>query len=142
MAINRRPDPEDERSTDPHGPLECALIDEFLAERGHTLLSVGKLRLRSAGKLRRAASYATLKLAEIDRGRISSTTSRADRLCSGRCARSTSKCRTTSTVRISDLRAMHKVTPWWAPSSSRRHAVGNPELVPPLLTPRVCGLAS
>jgi hypothetical protein len=23
-------------STDPHGPLECALIDEFLAERGHT----------------------------------------------------------------------------------------------------------
>jgi hypothetical protein len=55
------------RSTDPHGPLECALIDEFLAERGHTLLSIDKLPLPERQELlRRAASYATLRLAEIE----------------------------------------------------------------------------
>jgi hypothetical protein len=65
MAINRRPDPE--RSMDPHGPLECALIDEFLAERGHTLRSVGSLPLPERRELlRRATSYATLRLAEIE----------------------------------------------------------------------------
>jgi len=52
---------------DPQGPLECALIDEFLAERGYTLRSVGRLPLPERRELlRRAASYATLRLAEIE----------------------------------------------------------------------------
>lgn len=52
---------------DPHGPLEFALIDEFLAERGHTLRSVHSLPLPEREQLmRRAASYATLRLAEIE----------------------------------------------------------------------------
>jgi hypothetical protein len=67
MATNRRRQPESVRSGDPHGPLECALIDEFLADRGHTLQSVGRLPLSERRELlRRAASYATLRLAEIE----------------------------------------------------------------------------
>ena len=67
MAINGRPQPDDGRSIDPLGPLERALIDEFLAERGHTLLSAGKLPLPERRELlRRAASFATLRLAEIE----------------------------------------------------------------------------
>ena len=66
MAFNNAPS-RDGRSTDPHGPLEYALIDEFLAERGHTLQSVDKLPPRERWELlRRAASYATLRLAEIE----------------------------------------------------------------------------
>jgi hypothetical protein len=67
MAIDRRPQPERVRSADPYGPLECALMDEFLAERGHTLQSVGRLPLPERRELLRgAASYATLRLAEIE----------------------------------------------------------------------------
>ena len=67
MATNTRPLPDDWRSTDTHGPLECALIDEFLAGRGHTLRSVDKLPPPERRELmRRAASYATLRLAEIE----------------------------------------------------------------------------
>ena len=67
MATNRRRQPEGVRSADPHGPLACALIDEFLADRGHTLQSVGSLPLSERRELlRRAASYATLRLAEIE----------------------------------------------------------------------------
>jgi hypothetical protein len=67
MATNRRPQPEGVGSTDPHGPLEYALIDEFLAERGHTWQSLGKLPPPERQELlRRAASYATLRLAEIE----------------------------------------------------------------------------
>jgi len=67
MATNRRPQPEDARSDDPYGPLECALMDEFLAERGHTLQSVGRLPVPERRELlRSAASYATLRLAEIE----------------------------------------------------------------------------
>ena len=67
MASNRRPHPEKWRSTDTHGPLECALIDEFLAGRGHTVQSVDKLAPAERRELlRRAASYATLRLAEIE----------------------------------------------------------------------------
>jgi len=62
-----RPRSEDVRSTDPPGPLEYALIDEFLAERGHTLQSVDKLPPPERRELlRRAASYATLRLTEIE----------------------------------------------------------------------------
>ena len=67
MATNRPSTPDDWRSTDTHGPLECALIDEFLAGRGHTLQSVDKLPPPERRELlRRAASYATLRLAEIE----------------------------------------------------------------------------
>ena len=67
MATNRPSTPDDWRSTDTHGPLECALIDEFLAGRGHTLRSVDKLPPPERRELmRRAASYATLRLAEIE----------------------------------------------------------------------------
>ena len=67
MASNRHPQPDEWRSTDTHGPLECALIDEFLAGRGHTLRSVDKLAPAERRELlRRAASYATLRLAEIE----------------------------------------------------------------------------
>jgi hypothetical protein len=66
MAINKPP-ASGVRSTDPHGPLECALIDEFLAERGHTLHSVDKLPPAERRELLcRASSYATLRLAEIE----------------------------------------------------------------------------
>ena len=66
MAINQPPS-SGVRSTDPHGPLEYALIDEFLADRGHTLQSVDKLPAPERRELlRRAASYATLRLAEIE----------------------------------------------------------------------------
>ena len=66
MAINKPPS-RGVRSTDPHSPLEYALIDEFLAERGHTLQSVDKLPPAERRELlRRAASYATLRLAEIE----------------------------------------------------------------------------
>jgi hypothetical protein len=55
------------RSNDPNGPLESALIEEFLAERGHTLESIDKLAVQERRELlRRAASYATLRLAEIE----------------------------------------------------------------------------
>ena len=67
MATNTRSHPDEWRSTDTHGPLECALIDEFLAGRGHTLRSVDKLPPEERRELmRRAASYATLRLAEIE----------------------------------------------------------------------------
>jgi hypothetical protein len=67
MAINRRPQPDGWRSTDTHGPLECALIDEFLAGRGHTLRSIDKLPPpERRDLLRRAASYASMRLAEIE----------------------------------------------------------------------------
>ena len=66
MALNRPPS-RDVRSTDPHGPLEDALIGEFLAERGHTLQSVDTLPPAERQELlRRASSYATLRLAEIE----------------------------------------------------------------------------
>jgi hypothetical protein len=66
MAINR-PRSKDVRCTDPQGPLECALIDEFLADRGHTLQSVDTLPPAERRELlRRAAFYATLRLAEIE----------------------------------------------------------------------------
>ena len=67
MAINTRRQPEGVRPADPHGPLERALMDAFLAERGHTLQSVAKLPLpERRDLLRGAASYATLRLAEIE----------------------------------------------------------------------------
>ena len=67
MTTTKRPPPEDARSDDPYGPLECALMDEFLAERGHTLQSVGRLPMPERREmLRSAASYATLRLAEIE----------------------------------------------------------------------------
>jgi hypothetical protein len=67
MATNRTPQPEGVGSTDPHGPLESALINEFLAERGHTWQSIGKLPPAERRELLRlAASYATLTLAEIE----------------------------------------------------------------------------
>ena len=67
MTTHRRAQSQDVRTTDPHGPLECALIAEFLAERGHTLRSVERLPLPEREKLmRRAAFYATLRLAEIE----------------------------------------------------------------------------
>jgi hypothetical protein len=67
MATNRRPQSERGRSTDPHGWLECALIDEFLTERGHTWRSVENLPAPERRELlRRAASFATLRLAEIE----------------------------------------------------------------------------
>lgn len=67
MATNTRSQFEGVRSADPYGPLECALMDEFLAERGHSLQSVGRLPLPDRRELlRSAASYATLRLAEIE----------------------------------------------------------------------------
>jgi hypothetical protein len=46
---------------------DYALIDEFLAEHGHTLPSVDKLPPAERRELlRRASSYATLRLAEIE----------------------------------------------------------------------------
>ena len=67
MATDTQRRPESERSADPHGPLERALIDEFLAERGHTLRSVDWLPLPERRELLfRAVSYATQRLAEIE----------------------------------------------------------------------------
>ena len=67
MAIKRRQQLEEARSGDPHGPLEAALMDEFLSDRGHTLQSVSTLPLPERRELlRQAASYATLRLAEIE----------------------------------------------------------------------------
>jgi hypothetical protein len=67
MAADRRTPSDDVRSMDLHGPLECALIDEFLAERGHTRRSVDRLPLQERRDLlRRAASYATLRLAQLE----------------------------------------------------------------------------
>ena len=67
MATNTQPQPDPLRSADPHGLLERALVDEFLAERGHTLQSVDSLPLPERRELlRRATSYATLRLAEIE----------------------------------------------------------------------------
>ena len=66
MSDYRRPS-DDARSTDPHGPLERALIDEFLSKHGHTLQSVDNLTgAQRRDLLRRAAAYATLRLAEIE----------------------------------------------------------------------------
>ena len=49
------------------GSKDYALIDEFLAEHGHTLQSVDKLSPGDRRELlRRASSYATLRLAEIE----------------------------------------------------------------------------
>jgi hypothetical protein len=67
MATDTQQRPDGERSADPHGALERALIDEFLAERGHTLRSVEWLPLLERRKLLfRAMSYATQRLAEIE----------------------------------------------------------------------------
>lgn len=66
MAIDR-PRSKSVQSTDPHGPLEYALMDEFLAERGHSWHSVDRLPPAERRELLcRAASYATLRLAEIE----------------------------------------------------------------------------
>ena len=54
-------------STNQHGALEIALIDEFLAEHGHTPRSVADLpALQRQDLWRRAAAHATLRLAEIE----------------------------------------------------------------------------
>lgn len=67
MATSTRPPSDDWRSTDTRGPLERALIDEFLAGRGLTLRSVDTLPPAERRDLiRRAAAYATLRLAEIE----------------------------------------------------------------------------
>jgi hypothetical protein len=67
MATDTQPRPEGERSADPHSALERALIDEFLAERGHTLRSTDWLPLQERRELLcRAMSYATQRLAEIE----------------------------------------------------------------------------
>jgi hypothetical protein len=55
------------QSREPHGTLERALIAEFLGERGHTLHSVVALPAdQQKALLRAAATYATLKLSEIE----------------------------------------------------------------------------
>lgn len=52
---------------DPHAALERALIAEFLAERGQTLTSLAALpEDEQQALLRAAASYATLRLSEIE----------------------------------------------------------------------------
>ena len=52
---------------DPEGPLERALIDEFLRTRGHDLQSVDALPELGRIRLQRQASiYAATKLAEIE----------------------------------------------------------------------------
>ena len=59
--------PEGTGSMDPQGPLECALMDEYLADRGYTLQSVYRLPPGECTELlRRAATYATQRLAEIE----------------------------------------------------------------------------
>jgi hypothetical protein len=51
----------------PHAALEAAFIDEFLAKRGFTLRSVDRLPPGDRqALLRAAATFATLKLAEIE----------------------------------------------------------------------------
>jgi hypothetical protein len=55
------------RAEEPHAALERALIDEFLAERGHTMRSVAALSApKRDSLLRAAAAFATLRLAEIE----------------------------------------------------------------------------
>lgn len=52
---------------EPHAGLERALIAKFLAERGHTLTSLAVLATdERQALLRAAASYATLRLSEIE----------------------------------------------------------------------------
>jgi hypothetical protein len=52
---------------DPHGGLERALIDEYLAEHGQTLHSVSMLPAEHQRQLLSAATaYATLRLTEIE----------------------------------------------------------------------------
>ncbi len=47
--------------------LECALMDEFLSDRGHTLQSIKTLpAARRRELLRGAAEHASLRLAEIE----------------------------------------------------------------------------
>jgi len=47
-------------------PLECALIDQFLADRGHTFQSIEKLpKGHREALLRDAAQSVSLRLAEI-----------------------------------------------------------------------------
>ncbi len=49
------------------GALECAFLDEFLSDRGHTFQSIETLtKARREALLREAAAYATLRLAEIE----------------------------------------------------------------------------
>jgi hypothetical protein len=59
-----------EPATEPRVPeatLEAALIDEFLARRGYTLRSINRLPPADREPLlRAAASFATLRLAEIE----------------------------------------------------------------------------
>ena len=61
------PRPRDRKAGAALDALECALIDEFLADRGHTLQSMRMLpaALREA-LLCAAAEHASLKLAEIE----------------------------------------------------------------------------
>ena len=67
METDTQRRPGGERSADPHAPLERALIDEFLAERGHTLRSVDWLPLPERRELLfRAVAYASQRLAEIE----------------------------------------------------------------------------
>jgi hypothetical protein len=48
-------------------PLECALMEAFLADRGHTFQSIKKLPEARRGELLRdAAQHASLRLAEIE----------------------------------------------------------------------------
>jgi hypothetical protein len=55
------------RLSDPHGPLEQRLIEEYLAARGHTRHSLATLAGSEAESLLRAASeYASLRLAEME----------------------------------------------------------------------------
>ena len=82
MATNERPDgacPARDPGTDDGSSsldkkggaaldaLECALIDEFLADRGHTLQSIRMLPAALREELLGAAAeHASLKLAEIE----------------------------------------------------------------------------
>lgn len=52
---------------DPHAALERALIAELLGDRGHTLRSLDELpREQQRDVLRYAATYATLRLSDIE----------------------------------------------------------------------------
>jgi hypothetical protein len=57
----------DSQMQDPHSALERALIGEFLHRLGHSLPSVRRLPAdEQLPLLRAAATYATLKLSEIE----------------------------------------------------------------------------
>ena len=59
--------PADRKGGAPLDALECALIDEFLVDRGHDLQSIEMLPATPRKELLGAAGeYASLKLAEIE----------------------------------------------------------------------------